>query len=49
MRTAILLLALFGLTLAAEIETEENVLVLTNDNFQQALDDNQYLLVEFCE
>ena len=49
MHTTVLLLALCGLALAAEIETEENVLVLTSENFQQALEENQYLLVEFCK
>lgn len=29
------------------IEGEENVLVLTKENFQQAVNENQYLLVEF--
>merc|ERR1712121_273922 len=31
----------------AEIEKEENVLVLTTDNFDEAIKDNEYLLVEF--
>ena len=31
----------------AEIATEEGVLVLTEDNFQEAIDGNEYILVEF--
>merc|ERR1712154_414468 len=31
----------------AEIKKEEGVLVLTNDNFQEAVDGNEYILVEF--
>jgi len=42
----------FGLALlvclaAAEIEKEENVLVLTEDNFDEAIKDNEFVLVEF--
>ncbi len=33
----------------AEIETEENVLILTTDNFEEAIEGNDYVLVEFCE
>merc|ERR1711872_40214 len=31
----------------AEIKKEEGVLVLTNDNFQEAVDGNEFILVEF--
>ena len=31
----------------AEIISEEGVLVLTEDNFQEAIDGNEFLLVEF--
>jgi len=41
-----LLLLLVGLSVA-EIITEEGVLVLTADNFQEAVDGNEFLLVEF--
>jgi len=46
MRVALFLIALVGLGFA-EIEEEDNVLVLTNDNFQQAIDTYPYILVEF--
>ena len=31
----------------AEIKKEEGVLVLTNDNFEEAVDGNEFVLVEF--
>ena len=40
---------LFESVPSAEIEGEENVLVLTKENFQEALEENQYMMVEFCE
>merc|ERR1711876_122482 len=43
----LLLLAMFGTLALAEIKKEEGVLVLTNDNFQEAIDDNEFILVEF--
>ena len=33
----------------AVIEEEDDVLVLTTDNFDQALAANQFVLVEFCK
>ena len=33
----------------AAIEEEENVLVLTTSNFDEAVKANKYLLVEFCK
>jgi protein disulfide-isomerase A1 len=42
----VLLLLVSGLALA-DIKEEENVLVLTNANFDGAIKDNQYMLVEF--
>merc|ERR1711910_161449 len=49
MRLGSLVVLLFGgASLAlAEISKEEGVLVLTNDNFQEALDANEFVLVEF--
>merc|ERR1712190_663125 len=41
------LLALASVALGAEIKKEEGVLVLTNDNFQEAVDGNEFILVEF--
>lgn len=39
-----------SLTLASEeIKLDEGVLVLTEQNFDQAITDNQYVLVEFCK
>lgn len=37
------------LSLAADIEEEEDVLVLNDDNFDQAVKENTYVLVEFCK
>ena len=48
MRSAVCVLALatavFG---AAEVTKEEGVIVLTEDNFQEVIDSNEYVLVEF--
>ena len=41
------MLAMFGTLALAEIKKEEGVLVLTNDNFQEAVDGNEFILVEF--
>lgn len=51
MRSLVLVLALTGLALvhAAEVQEEEDVLVLTEANFQQVIDENNYILVEFCK
>lgn len=50
MRLLITLLFCVGAALAAEeIKTDEGVLVLTKGNYQQAITDNQYVLVEFCK
>lgn len=49
MRVALLfLVALVGLGFA-KFEEEDNVLVLTNDDFQKAIETYQYILVEFCK
>jgi len=34
---------------SAEITEEEGVLVLTEKNFDQAVSDNEFILVEFCK
>jgi len=46
--TSVASLLLCGaMVVAAEITKEEGVLVLTNDNFQEAVDGNEFILVEF--
>ena len=45
---AIILFSLLGLAYS-EITEEENVLVLTTDNFDGAVENNKFILVEFCE
>ena len=34
---------------AADVEEEDGVLVLTKENFQSVITENQYVLVEFCK
>merc|ERR1719309_1120756 len=47
MKLLSLVFLVFGLLSVKAIETEENVLVLTDDNFDEAVKDNKFLLVEF--
>ena len=49
MRTLLLLAALIGACLAGDWEVEDGVFVLTSDNFQSAVDEHNFLLVEFCK
>lgn len=49
MRTVLLLVALAASCLAGDYEEDEGVLVLTNDNFKAAVDEYNFILVEFCE
>lgn len=42
-------LAVVAAASAAEIETDEGVLVATKDNFDSIVKDNQFVLVEFCK
>lgn len=33
----------------AKVETEDGVLVITKDNFDSVIQDNDYVLLEFCK
>lgn len=44
----ILIICFFTFSLA-KIEIEDSVLVLTKDNIEEAIEQNDYLLIEFCE
>lgn len=39
----------FFVATLAKIETEDEVLVLTKDNIQEAIEQNDYILIEFCK
>ena len=49
MKLQIALLALVVVAFAEEIAEEEGVLVLKTSNFDQAVKDHKFILVEFCE
>ena len=36
-------------TILAKVEVEDGVLVVTKDNFDSVIQDNDYVLLEFCE
>ena len=46
--SGLILVGLFALA-ACDIKEEENVLVLTSDNFDKAIEEHEHILVEFCE
>lgn len=50
MRSLVILLAL-ALTgcMSADVEEEDNVLVLTTENFDGVIENTDYILVEFCK
>lgn len=56
-RTTMRLLSVFALALAfgavvlaeEEVKTEDGVLVLTKDNFDSVISNNEFVLVEFCK
>lgn len=44
------LLAIVGVAFSDdEIKTDEGVLVLTKGNYEKAIKDNEFVLVEFCK
>ena len=51
MRSAVLLLALAGLFAvhAVEVEEEGGVLIVTTENFKQVVEENEFVLMEFCK
>jgi len=47
MRVLALILGVVGVVVSGEITKDEGVLVLTDDNFDGAVAENEYILVEF--
>lgn len=47
--TIVVLLAIVGAVFCGDYQEEENVLVLTTDNFDAATEEFPSLLVEFCK
>lgn len=46
----LVILSVFGAIYGdAEVKTEDGVLILTTDNFQSVIKDNEFVLVEFCK
>lgn len=46
----LLILSVFGVIYGdAEVKTEDGVLVLTTDNFESVIKENEFVLVEFCK
>lgn len=46
---SLLILAIALTVNAGEVKKEENVWVLNKDNFQEVIQSNQFVLVEFCK
>lgn len=49
LRIGLLLVVVAVVYSEVEVVSEEGVLVLTKDNFQTAISDNDFILVEFCK
>lgn len=49
MKLFITALAVIAALVAAEIQVEEGVLVVTVDNFESVIAENDFVLVEFCK